>query len=94
MGDDGALLGEALDMLGLTGEEALGDEEGEVGVLVTGLFEHAVELVVHLLPDGIAIGFYHHATADGALLGEVGADDEFIVPFGVVFAAFGKVFCH
>ena len=94
VGDDGALLGEALDMLGLTAEETLGNEEGEVGVLVAGLFEHAVELVVHLLPNGIAIGFYHHASTHGTLLGEVGAHDEFVIPFGVIFGTFGKVFCH
>ncbi len=81
-------------MLGLTGKEGFGDEEREVGVDVAGGFEHSVELVLHLFPDGIAIGFDDHAAADGALLGKVGADDELIVPFGIVFAAFGKIFCH
>ena len=94
VGHHGALLGETLDMLGLAAEEALGDEEGEIGVLVAGLFEHLVELVLHLLPDGIAIGFDDHASADGALLGEVGTHDEFVIPFGVVLATFWKIFCH
>ena len=94
VGDDGALLGEAFHVFGLTAEEAFGDEEGEIGVLVAGGLEHAVELMLHLLPDGIAVGLDDHAPADGALFGEVGTDHKFVVPFGIVLTAFGKVFCH
>ena len=94
VGHHGALLGKALHMLGLAAEETFGDEEGEVGVLVAGGLEHAVQLGLHLLPDGVAVGFDDHASADGALFGQVGAHHQLVVPFGVVFAAFLKIFCH
>ena len=80
VGDHGALFGEAFDMLGFTAEERLGDEEGEIGVLVAGGLEHVVEGALHLLPDGVAVGFDDHAAADGGILGQVGAYYKFIVP--------------
>ena len=58
------------------------------------LLEHHVQLMLHFLPDGIAIGFYNHTSANSGLFGEVGANDELVVPFGVVLGAFYKVFCH
>ena len=90
----GALLGEAFHMLRLAAEETLGNEKREVGILMARGLEHAVELVLHLLPNGIAIGFYHHATAHGALFCQIGTHHQFVVPFRVVLAAFYKVFCH
>ncbi len=41
--DDGALLGEALGHLLFLGQEALGNEQGEVGVDVAGVLEETVE---------------------------------------------------
>ena len=61
---------------------------------MAGGLEHVVEGALHLVPDGVAVGFDDHASADGGVLGEVGADNEFVVPFGVVFGAFYKIFCH
>jgi hypothetical protein len=55
-GDDGALHREALDVLGLLREEALGDEQREVGVDVAGRLEAAVEVALDRLPDGVALG--------------------------------------
>ena len=54
-------------MLGLAAEEGLGDEEREVRVLVSGFLEHAVENMLHLLPDGVSVGLDDHAAADGGL---------------------------
>ena len=50
MGDHRHLLGEAFDMFGLLGDEGEGDEEREIGVLVPGLLDAAVELVLDLAP--------------------------------------------
>ena len=69
MGDDRALLSEALHVVGLAAEEALGDEEGEVGVVVPRLLEHIIELALHALPDRIAVGLDDHAATYGAALG-------------------------
>ena len=88
----GAFLGKAFDVLGLAAEERLGNEQGEVCVLHPGGLEHAVEGLLHLLPDGVAVGLDYHAAAHGRLLGEVGLYHEFVVPLRVVFAAFGETF--
>ncbi len=90
----GALFGEAFNVVGLAGEEGFGYEEGEVGVVVTGFFEHVVEGTLHFLPDGVSVGFDDHATTHGGLLGEVSFHDEVVIPLGVVLAARGKFFCH
>ena len=89
VGDDGALFGEAFDVLGFFLEVALGDEEGEVGVFVAGVFEAAVEVGLHELPDGVAPGLDDHAAADVGVFGEVGGADDLLVPLGVVFGAGG-----
>ena len=70
--DDGALLGEALGHLLFLGEEALGDEQREVGVDVAGVLEHAVEAALHLLPDGVAVRLDDHAAAHVGVLGQPG----------------------
>ncbi len=44
MGDDGQLRTEALDVLGLAGQVALGDEQGEVGVLGAAGLDAEVDL--------------------------------------------------
>ena len=47
---------EPLDVLGLLEQQALGDEQREVGVDMPGGLEAVVELPLDLLPDGIAVG--------------------------------------
>ena len=42
MGDDGAFFGEAFYVFSFFLDKAFGDEEGEVCVLTTGVFEFAV----------------------------------------------------
>ncbi len=78
--DHGALLGESRHMLGLTAEEGLGDEEREIGVLHAGALEHAVQRGLHLLPDGVSVGFDDHAAAHGGLLCEIGFQGQVVVP--------------
>ena len=56
MRDDGTLLGEPLDVLGLLLQKAHRDEERKIGVLVPGLFERAIEAVLHVFPDAMPHG--------------------------------------
>ena len=92
MGHHGALLGEAFHMLGFLGEERLRDKQWEVGILRASLLEHQVELVLHLLPDGITIGFDHHTSAYCRLLGEVGLHYQIIKPLTIVVSPLCKFF--
>ena len=94
---NGTLLCKAFDMLCLTGEEALGDEQGEVGILHASLLEHIVEGALHLLPDCVTVGLDDHTTANITLLSQVGFHHQFIVPFAIVLTPFCEeiqFFCH
>ncbi len=84
MGDDRALGGEALDVLGLLLEVGERDEEREVGVLVAGGLEASVELGLDVLPEGVAPGLDDHAAADRGVLRQVGGADDLLVPLRVV----------
>ena len=88
MGDDGTLLGEALYVLGLTAQERLRDEQGEVCVLSTCLLEHLVQLLLHLFPDGIAIGFDYHTATNSRLFSEVGLYHQIVIPLAVIISSF------
>ena len=97
VGHHGAFLGEAFHVFGFTAEERFGNEQREICVLHTGLLEHAVESLLHFLPDCISVGFDYHATPDGGLFGQVGFHHQVVVPLGVVLGAFCEVFefcCH
>ena len=75
VGDDGELGRESLDVLRLLVEEGLGNEDGEVGVLVARLLEHAVEGRLDVLPERVAVRLDHHAAADRRVLGELAGLD-------------------
>ena len=93
----GALLGEALYVVSLAREERLGDKEREIGILVSRLLEHLIECLVHLLPDGITIGFDHHTAAHGRIFGQAGLHNQVVIPLRVVIIRLGQIFqflCH
>ena len=56
IGDPGALGGEALHVVLLLLQQALGNEHGHGNVLVARGLELPVQLLLHVLPDGVAIG--------------------------------------
>ena len=56
--------------------------------------EHIVEGALHLLPDGVAVRFDDHTASDGRIFCQIGTDDQFVVPLGIVLGAFYKIFCH
>ena len=71
---------EALDVLRLPHQEALGNEEREVRVDVPGRLEAAVEPLLHQLPDRVAVGPDHHAALDGRVVGQLRAPHDVDVP--------------
>ena len=82
------LLGKTLNVLGLSAEKRLGNQQGEISILHTGCLEHVVEATLHLLPDGIAIGLDDHAATHCRLLGKVGLHNKFVVPLRIVLSTF------
>ena len=93
----GALLGKSLDMVGLLREEGFGDEEREIGVLVSRILEHLVQRSLHLLPDGVAVGFDDHTSADGGVLRKSRLHDQVVIPLRVVLVGLREIFqflCH
>ena len=80
VGDDSALLSEALDVVGFLAEEALRDEEREVGIVVSCFLEHVVELALHALPYSIAVGLDDHTATHGGTFRQVSLDDEILIP--------------
>ena len=97
VGNHSSLFCKALHMLGFARKKRFGNKQREIGVLCAGFFEHLVELVLHLFPDGIAIGLDNHATTHGRLLCEVGLHDQVVIPLTVVVGTLGQVFqffCH
>ena len=91
VGHHGALLGEACHVLSLTREETLGDEHREICVLYTCLLKHLVELLLHLLPDGVAVWFDDHTTAYWRQFSEVGFHYQVVIPLAVVLGTLGQI---
>src|SRR5205085_2176259 len=58
----------------------VGDEQREVGVAGPGRLDALVELGLHALPDGVAVGADHHRPPDGAVLGHLGLGHHVLVP--------------
>ena len=90
VGNHGTLFGESLDVLRLLLQVAHGDKEGEIGVLVAGFLEHAVEHGLHIFPESVTPRFDHHAASDAWRgFGQVGGLDHLLVPLRVVLFAGG-----
>ena len=85
-GDPGDLGREALDVLGLLLEEALGDEEREIGVDVARVLDAAVHQPLDVLPDGVAVGPDDHHPLHRRVVGELGLLDDLDVPLGKILA--------
>src|SRR5262249_26116188 len=92
--DHGALLGKALDVLGLTRHVGLRDEEREIRVLMPGFLEHAVERLLHVLPQGIAVRPDDHAALDARVLGELRLCNDVVVPGREILALLRQLLCH
>src|SRR6266487_539696 len=89
MRDEGDLLRESFDVLGLLREVAHRDEEREVRVLMARRLDHVVERALHQLPDAIAVRPDHHAPAHRGVIGELRLHDDIAVPLAEVLRAWG-----
>ena len=87
----GALLGETLHMVGLTAEKRLGYEKREIGIDMARLLEHVVQSPVHLLPDGISVWLYHHASANSRTFGKTRLHHEVVVPLRIILGTAGQL---
>ena len=76
---------EALHVFLFLFKERHGDEHGESRVDVPGGLEAPVERGGDVFPQSPAVGLHHHAAAHGGVIGQVGLQDELVVPFRKVF---------
>ena len=90
VGDDGALGGKALGVLGFFFEIGEGDEEGEVGVFMAGGLEAAIEVALDGFPDGKAPRLDDHASSGFGIFSKVGGSDDLLIPLGKVLGAGGS----
>ena len=84
VGDPGDLRAEPFDVLGLGLEEALGDEQRHVDVLVARLLDPPVERVAHVLPQREAIRADDDATPDGRIGRKLGVADDVEIPLAEI----------
>ena len=89
--DPGDLWIEARDVVRLLLQQALWDEQREVGVDVAGRLDAGVESGLHVLPEGIAIGTDDHAAANRGVVRELSLEDDVRVPARVVVAPVGDI---
>jgi hypothetical protein len=54
---------------------------------VARFLKHVIELALHPFPDAKTVGFDDHATAYGAVGGQIGVFDDVEVPLTVVFCS-------
>ena len=83
-GDPGHLGGKAVDQLALFLQQAFGDEHGHSHVLVAGSLKTAVQVLLDVLPDGVAIGAQHHKALYAGVLDQFGLGADVGVPLGKV----------
>ena len=99
MGDPGHLGREALDQLALLLEEALGNQHRHGHILMSRLLEHAVHDLLHVLPDGVAIGTEDGKALDAGVLHQFRLAADVGIPLGKVHLHVGDLFnlflfCH
>ena len=69
---------------------ALRDEQREVDVLGAGRLDAEVDLGLHPLPDGVAVGPDDHRAPHRAVVGQLGLGDDVLVPAGEVLGLGGE----
>jgi len=89
VGNDGHLLGEAIDMLGFLGKIAQRNEQREIAVVDARGLDPLVHQPLDAFPDAIAPWSDDHAAAHARLLGHVGGGDDFLIPCGEIRRAAG-----
>src|SRR5262249_37027615 len=67
-------------MLRLARQEAAGDKEWEVGILMTCRLDTCVHGLLHVLPDCIAVRLDRHAAANRRVIGQTRLVDDIEIP--------------
>ena len=93
-GDPGHLRGEAFHMVLLFLQKALRYEHGHIDILVAGGLEHAVEDVLDILPNGVAVGADDHAAADAAVIDQLGLFNDIGIPLRKIVLHRGDLGYH
>ena len=86
-GDHGQFGRKAGDVRLLFFDEALRNQQRKRGVHVAGGLEAVVERLLNVFPQRPAVGPHDHAAAHGRVVGQLGLQDELVIPFGEVFGA-------
>ena len=101
IGDPGALGGKALHVVLLLLEQGLGNQHGQIDVLVARLLEHPVQDALEILPDGIAVGPVDKHAFDAGIVDELRLFAYVGIPLGKVHVHVGDlahllvfVLCH
>jgi hypothetical protein len=61
---------------------------------VPGRFEHIVKRALHFFPDRKAVRLDDHASSHGGIFRQIGAFDDLVIPFRIIFAALWQCFAH
>lgn len=80
LGDEGQLGRKSLNVVRLFLDERVGDELGEVAVLVTRLLEPSVKEALQRLPDCVTVGADYHCAAHWAIVGKLCTLNQVEVP--------------
>ncbi|OPZ72041.1 MAG: hypothetical protein BWY82_01528 [Verrucomicrobia bacterium ADurb.Bin474] len=88
--DNRTLLCKAIHMLGLFFDVALGNEQGEIGVLMARVLEHLVKNALHVLPDGVAPRLDDHTPPYRRILGKIGRTNDLLIPLREILLAGGR----
>ncbi|OQB54976.1 MAG: hypothetical protein BWX98_02177 [Candidatus Aminicenantes bacterium ADurb.Bin147] len=89
--DPGDFRSESFDVLGFLLEEALRDEQREIGVDVTGGFDPEIQGFLDVFPNGVAVGSDDHHPFHRGIIGQLGFLDDFGVPAGKILALRGDL---
>jgi len=93
MGDHGTFLSKSCYVRSFFTEERFWDKQWEIGIHMSGIFEHLVEHISDVFSDGVAIRFDDHASSHIRIFCEIGDFDDVVVSFAIIFSACSYL-CH
>jgi hypothetical protein len=83
----GTLFGKAFHVLSFLFKETFWNEQWEVSIHVTCIFEFLIQNLLNIFPYGVTPGLYDHASTRGRVFRKISGLDHLLVPFWVVFSA-------
>jgi hypothetical protein len=87
MRNHGTFFGKTFDVLSFLGEITQRNEQGKIGVAVTGGPDQRVKLTLHIFPDPVAPRTNDHATAHVRRFGQFGSANHLLIPLRKIFVA-------